>query len=255
MVAVEPVPNEPAAVIDADERLLLIADYHAGFEIAMRYEQGVELPSRAPERKERLLGLVDDLMPDRLVVLGDLTHSIGEPGGAERAELEVLFEELSVPVTLAKGNHDGAIEGFLRRDQPPFDRVAITETGGARLGAVGIAHGHTWPAPDVLGAEVLCIGHEHPTVRLEDEVGGRRIERVWLRGRLLPEPFVEHLDTAIAAGPDLVVFPAFNELCGGTWVNIAEQGYLTPFLPDALAEGTVYLLDGTTLGRLDHLRT
>jgi metallophosphoesterase superfamily enzyme len=118
------------------------------------------------------------------------------------------------------------------------------------LGGVGFEHGHTWPAPEVLRAEVVCLGHEHPCVRLTDDVGGPRVERVWLRGRLSLDPFrAEGYDLPVATAPDLVVFPAFNGLSGGTWVN-EERDFLCPFFPAALwhAETEAYLLDGTRLG-------
>jgi hypothetical protein len=48
--------------------------------------------------------------------------------------------------------------------------------------------------------------------------------------------------------PELVVFPAFNERSGGTWINVAGDDFLAPFLPDGLVTGDAYLLDGTRLG-------
>jgi metallophosphoesterase superfamily enzyme len=96
----------------------------------------------------------------------------------------------------------------------------------------------------------VCVGHEHPQVRLEDAVGGRRIERAWLRGDLVPEPFGEHVGDAGTDEIDgeLVVFPAFNDVAGGTWINVAGQSFLAPFLPEGLADGQAYLPDGTRLG-------
>jgi putative SbcD/Mre11-related phosphoesterase len=245
-MALEPVPGEPAAVADADgERALVIADYHAGLELGLRRD-GVELRSRAAERREHLLGLLADTAPDRLVVLGDLGHAIGDPYGDEREELEALLSAVDVPITIAKGNHDGDIEHLLQ--DLPGD-VTLTPSYGARLGDLGIAHGHTWPAPDVLESEILCVGHEHPVVRLEDEVGGHRMERVWLRGDLVPGPFEAFHDREIPIDGELVVFPAFNGLSGGTWINVDGQEFLAPFLPDGLDDGEAYLLDGTRLGR------
>jgi len=243
----EPIPGEPAATATLEgERVLVIADYHAGYEAGLRAERGVDAPSRAGERRERLLTLLEPGI-DRLAVLGDLMHSIGGPGGAERGELEVALESLppEVEVTLVKGNHDGAIEEWL----PDLE---VAPGNGVRLGPLGLCHGHTWPAPEVLEAEVVCLGHEHPCVRLEDEVGGARVEPVWLRGRLDPEAFegrvaYEGLDLA-ADPPGLVVVPAFNDLAGGTWVNVAGQSFLSPFLPAGLCDGEAYLLDGTRLG-------
>jgi len=148
-------------------------------------------------------------------------------------------------VTLAKGNHDGDVESLLADVPQPVD---ITPGHGRRIGDVGFAHGHTWPSPDVLSADIVCVGHEHPVVRLEDEVGGARVERVWLRGELVAEPFEEYHDADLAIDGELVVCPGFNDLSGGTWVNVAGQDFLAPFLPDGVADAEAYLLNGTRLG-------
>lgn len=253
MVSVEPIPGQAAAIVEDSDRSLLIADYHAGFEAALRYDEGIEIQSRAPNRKRILIELLQEYTPDRLIVLGDLTHSIGEPGGAERAELEVLFADIEIPVVVAKGNHDGALEPFLENDTDLFGQTTLTASGGSRVGNLGIAHGHTWPTLDVLRADVLCIGHEHPCVRLVDDVGGSRIERVWIRGGLNADVFEFHFDRSLQSIPDLVIVPAFNELCGGTWVNESDQAYLSPILPAGLNDGSVHLLDGTRLGSLTSL--
>ncbi|WP_276272328.1 metallophosphoesterase [Haloarcula litorea] len=247
---VEPVPDSPAATVETDgERLLAVADYHAGIEAGLRYE-GVELASAAESRRERLLALVDRSGADRVVVLGDLGHAIGDPFDDERAELTALFDALAVPVTLVKGNHDGDLEGVL---SDLAADVTVTPGHGVRIGDVGFAHGHTWPAPDVLRADVICLGHEHPVVRLEDAVGGTRKERAWLRGSLRREPFAEQFDEVPDVTADAVVFPAFNDRSGGTWVNVEGQSFLAPFLPNALADAEAFLLDGTRLGRYDEV--
>lgn len=254
MAAVEPLPGEPAAIVRVEagsseqpvepgDRALVVADYHAGFEGALRAE-GVELRDRGTQRREHLLDLLDSTDPDRVIFLGDLAHWIGKPAWSERDELDALVEAVTdrVPATLVKGNHDGEIEDAVA--------IPVSDARGLRLGDVGFVHGHTWPSAEVLAADVVCVGHEHPTVRLEDAVGGRRIERVWLRGPLAPAAFTEHVDgEALAAiGGELVVFPAFNELVGGTWINVEGQEFLAPFLPEGLADGQAYLLDGTRLG-------
>ncbi|ADJ15266.1 metallophosphoesterase [Halalkalicoccus jeotgali] len=251
MALVEPIPGEPAARVDlGTERAVVLADFHAGIEGALRYENGVEVASRAEQRRERVQQLLGETDADRLVILGDFMHSIGGPGGAERGEIEVFLESLTVPVTIVKGNHDGDIESIVENARSPrtpgsIPAVTVTSGGGCRLGDVGFCHGHSWPAPEVLGARVVCVGHEHPQVRLTDEVGGTRTERVWLRGALSREPFADRVGAW--TDTDLVVFPAFNELMGGTWVNVG-QDFLCPFLPDGLDGGEAYLLDGTRLG-------
>jgi putative SbcD/Mre11-related phosphoesterase len=251
-MAVEPVPGEPAAVADLpDGRALVVADYHAGLEVALRYD-GVELASHADERREAVLDLLDRTGVSELIFLGDLAHAIGDPGDEERAELVDLLDAVTdrVSVTVVKGNHDGAIGSVA--ETSGFD-IDISPGHGVQLGDVGFAHGHTWPSPDVLSADVVCVGHEHPAVRLEDEVGGARVERAWLRGALDPAPFEGFFDDDLDIDGEIVVFPGFNDLSGGTWVNVEGQGFLAPFLPDGLADGQAYLLDGTRLGAYDRI--
>ncbi|ELZ85965.1 phosphoesterase [Haloferax elongans ATCC BAA-1513] len=250
---VEPIPGHPAAVArttrrDFPERSLVVADYHAGIEAGLRYERGVELPSNTDVRRERLLSLLDRTDADRLVVLGDLGHRISGPKGDEAEELTDLVEAVTdhAEMTLVPGNHDGGLADFFG------DRVEVTDGSGVRLGDVGFCHGHTWPSREVLAADIVCSAHEHPAVRLEDEVGGGRKERVWLRGSLAAEVFADHFDVDVSElewhDPELVVFPAFNNTSGGTWVNVPGQEFLSPFLPDGLVDGEAYLLDGTRLG-------
>jgi putative SbcD/Mre11-related phosphoesterase len=236
----EPVPGEPAAVADCGStRALVVADYHAGLEVGLRSD-GVEIRSRADERRASVLALLEAHAVDRVVFLGDLANGIGEPTGAEREELHTLLSAVTdrVPVTLTKGNHDGKIETVA----DGVTGVEVADGPGVRVGDVGFCHGHTWPAADVLAAPLLCTAHEHPQVRLEDSVGGTRTERVWIRGRVDSEGF-----EAEETGGRLVVCPAFNDLSGGIHVNEAD-GFLSPFLPGGLADGETYLLDGTRLG-------
>jgi metallophosphoesterase superfamily enzyme len=243
-MGVEPIPGAPVAVADyGDGVALVVADYHAGLEADLRRE-GVELDTDAESRRERLLALLTETDPDRLVLLGDLATSIGGPGREERHEIDALLDAVSVPVTIVKGNHDGEIESVVT-DRPD---VTVTDGDGTRMGSVGFAHGHTWPAPEVLAAEAVCVAHEHPVVRLEDEVGGTRTERVWLRGRIDPEPFRNRYGTEPEIAADLIVFPAYNDRSGGTWSNVEGRDFLSPFLPEGLADGEAYLLDGTRLG-------
>ena len=55
-MSVEPVPNEPALLIDGDARSLLVADIHLGVETELR-RSGVILPSQSMESAERILAV------------------------------------------------------------------------------------------------------------------------------------------------------------------------------------------------------
>lgn len=246
MPAIEPIDGHAAAVADGPSGpILVVADYHAGIERTFRRD-GVEIDSRADARREELLGLLDDVDPVRVLFLGDLGHHIGQPDGAELEELLDLEHHLrDREVTLVPGNHDGLLGDALE--------FAVADGAGIKIGDLGFVHGHTWPDPAILDVSVLAIGHEHPCVRLEDDVGGSRIERVWLRGEADPTPFETHHETDLGGPDDIVVFPAFNELAGGTWVNVAGQNFLSPFLPAAAPSAQAYLLDGPRLGQYEKI--
>ena len=254
---VEPIPGDPAATATVgDERVLLVADYHAGIEAGLRHERGVELPTNAERRRQRVLARLAETDADRLVVLGDLGHQIGGADGVEREELDALYQAVvvdrDVAITVAPGNHDGELP-TLFGDR---EGVTILPASGGTLGeppaTLGVLHGHTWPDPALLSATTICMGHEHPQVKLEDSVGGYRVEQAWLRGRVAPTALVDAdpaaLPDAAADPPALVVCPAFNERSGGTWINADGQSFLAPFLPAGLSDAECYLLDGTRLG-------
>ncbi len=258
---VEPVPNAPAAVADDGRtRALIVGDYHAGIEAGLRYERGVELPSNAAERRQRLIELIEQTNVDRLVVAGDLSHRIGSTDGPDAEELDALYsavvEDRNVPITVAPGNHDSGLSELWGQRAgvdilPPSGGLI----GDDNQGTIGVCHGHTWPDPALLSADVLCMAHEHPQVKLTDSVGGYRTEKAWLRGRLDRKVMAEGLDCepdSLEWGdPQLVVLPAFNDRSGGTWVNVDGEGFLSPFLPEALRDSELYLLDGTRLGSYD----
>jgi len=256
---VEPIADAPAAIADdGTRRSLVVGDYHAGIEAGLRYERGVELPSNATGRRQRLIRLIEQAGVDRLIVLGDLSHRIGSTDGPEREELERLYsavvDDRDVPITVAPGNHDGGLsELWAQREGVDI----LSPSGGllgedTKQGTIGVFHGHTWPDPAVLSAEVVCMAHEHPTVKLTDSVGGYRTEKAWLRGRLDREVIADGIgcesDALEWGNPQFVVLPAFNERSGGTWINVDGDDLLAPFLPDALRDGELYLLNGTRLG-------
>jgi len=153
--AVEPVVGEPAAVADlGDRRLLLVADVHAGIEVGLRYERGVELDSRADERRERLCGLIAETDADRLVILGDLAHRIAAPEGDEREELVELIRAVTdrVPMTLVEGNHDaGVAEAFA-------DDLDVIGAGGAYSAATAASATTTQPQVPALASSTAIRG-------------------------------------------------------------------------------------------------
>ena len=252
---IEPIGGAPAALVTTQTaRLLVVGDVHAGIEDALRYERGVELPSAAAHRRYRLLGHCHNLDPDGIVILGDIGHSIAAPRGVESDEIATLLTALAShwPVTITPGNHDGDLRQWLDAsgsiDPAVLAMIDVSPPAGTVIGGVGFLHGHTWPDPTVVDQPLICAAHEHLAVRLPDSVGGSVRSRAWLRATVARTALS---DSDAAEGTTrLVIFPAFNNRSGSTWLADGKNDFLSPYLPGVLKEGEAraYLLDGTDIG-------
>ncbi len=261
---------------DIGERILIVADLHIGLEYELA-KAGVNIPYQTERLQGELLNLVKEYKPDRLVIAGDVKHGVPVTSFQEKRELPTLFEVLlrEVPkIDVTRGNHDGNIQDLATKD------VAIHSSKGIILGddfKVAIFHGHAWPNPKALEADLLVAGHNHPTVLLKTPLGIRMTQRVWVKGVTEPEKlakafleqdgvkyegspvvaFDEKYDAEIGS-PEIILMPTFNDLLGGLPVNSeAPQSLLGPMLRrNAINtdDFEVFLLDGTFLGKVGFLR-
>lgn len=255
---VKPVYNTPALSIDfAGERALVVADLHLGIECELA-ERGISLPSQIPKVKEKLFDLVRNHKANLLVILGDVKHNVPTTTWYEWRELPKFFDDLIrvTKVEIVRGNHDGYLEGMVPRE------VVVHDSHGMVIGKlhrVGLMHGHTWPAPELFGTELIVMGHNHPAIEFRDELGGKSIEPVWLRAKLDARKFPKKLKPFIRENPpEILVIPAFSELVGGVTVNLEMNRKLIGPMFRAgavkLDEAEAYLLDGTFLGKIRRLK-
>ncbi|ASA77113.1 metallophosphoesterase [Thermococcus sp. 5-4] len=178
-------------------RALIIADLHLGYEVSMARE-GFYLPRVFNEVVGRLRSLLERERPKILVVDGDLKHSF-VPEWREREELRAFVEEVGPLVDeliLVKGNHD---VGTLWLRELGVEIVDEFELAGWKL-----VHGHK-----LVDGERFIIGHEHPSIRLRDEVGALVKVPVFLMGE------------------KLIVLPAFSPWAYG---NDVLREIVSPFL-------------------------
>lgn len=130
----------------------------------------------------------------------------------------------------------------------------VQPSSGFILDGVGYFHGHTWPDKKLLDANLLVAGHMHPALRLKDPLGHLPTRRVWARMPLSSDAVFRQygLDKA----PEMVVMPAFNDLCGGLPLNeIADDDCRGPIMVIGdIDRAQIYLLDGTDLGTLKRIR-
>ncbi|HIH69025.1 metallophosphoesterase [Methermicoccus shengliensis] len=245
----QPVVDERALVVEGNERALVVADLHIGIEYELRRE-GVHIPSHTPKLLERLEHVLKYGF-DRLVLLGDVKHTIGGVSPLEKAELPSVLERLGelVHVDIVLGNHDAGIAQLVP------EGVDVHPSGGVVLDGVGYVHGHAWMNSELLGADIIVCAHTHPLVRFVDSLGCTVTLPCWLRTTLRGEVL------SIALGSDahdtpLVVVPAFCTLCGGVVANDPDSELLGPLFSSGAADvehAECYLLDGTHLGALSQL--
>lgn len=156
---------------------------------------------------------------DELIILGDLKH-IGKKG-----RIKEFVEIFDKEITLVKGNHDVKINV----------NINIESSRGIRIGKYGLFHGHAFPSDDVLQAKKLIFAHAHPSILLTDEVGGLK-ERVWLEGKA-------EID---GEKKELLVMPAFNEMCASTAINVEKPAGVI-FRKWNYKKSNAILLDGTLI--------
>lgn len=256
-----PILDEPALTAKNKETALVIADIHLGIEWDL-YRSGINLPSRMKDRLDRILGYIQAVSPDRIVLLGDVKHNVPQVSWQERDEIPRFLETLAeyAHVDIFPGNHDGGIE-FLFSGQKD---IKVHSARGAVLDGTGYFHGHTWPAPELLAASHVIAAHNHPTVRFTDTFGYSMVEPAWIRTKFKPENLKERFGNLNFenreewADPEVFIMPAFNELCGGVPFNESiQEDLLGPVFSSGgieLENAEVYLLDGTRLGLIKNIR-
>jgi len=263
-------------LVEGDERMLLATDFHLGIEYELA-KMGINIPYQTDRFMGELLSLVREHRPDRVILLGDIKHGVPITSFQEKREIPRLFDALLAEVEnvdVVRGNHDANIQNLAPEE------VEIHPSKGFLIGEkyrVAAMHGHAWPYPRLLSADLIVMGHNHPAVQLNTPLGVRITRRAWVRGS--PDPaklaeallkqanidpgddpvgtFQESFELKVGA-PQLVIMPTFNDLMGGLPVNSeAPKSLLGPFFRSGavdVEDFDVYLLDGSFLGKVSFLR-
>lgn len=238
----EPIPDLPALALKGRESWIIVADLHLGIEMQLR-RSGFNIPSQMPKMMASLESLSGH--GNGLVILGDLKHKIPNVGAREDKEIRALVGrmlEVYKRVVLVAGNHDGGVSPVLPEGCEAFSGR------GAKIGSVGLFHGHVWPSDDVMSASTVAMAHVHPSVLMVDSLGTRSTEKCWVRANLVEERVRERYH---ACPERIVIVPAFNPLLTGTPVNGERGSMLGPLFRNGLIDKRsmkVHLLDGTYLG-------
>lgn len=250
---ITPLLNEPALIVENTIRTLVIADIHLGIEWEL-YHSGISIPSQVEKRTARIREYIKEVVPERIVLLGDIKHNVPMTSWQEKQEVPAFLEELAgfAPVDIVPGNHDGDIEGLIP------ENVTIHSMRGFVLDGAGYFHGHTWPDASLLCVSHVVMSHNHPAIRFVDALGHGVSEPVWIRTRFIEKVMFEHYGKTQWSNPEVIIMPAFNELSGGIPFNESiHEELLGPVFANhaiELEKARAFLLDGTDLGTIGGIK-
>ncbi len=166
---------EGAVLLPEHGRVLVVADLHLGKSAAFR-AAGIPVPEGDSARDlQRLSLLCEKHQAQRLVIAGDLVHSLaGRTHDIERM-FESFISNIRIPLLLVRGNHD-------RQAGEPWRLCPVAE----RLEFAGLHIVHD-PA-DAREVPLHLAAHLHPAVRIPDTRGSLRLPCFLLRGNVLVLP-------------------------------------------------------------------
>ena len=247
------VPNESALIhTEGDQATLLVSDLHLGLEKDLA-SKGFRIPPYSQKMLDRINSLAEKNHLNRVIVVGDVKHSIGKVEDVDWGIIPWFFDtllDIFHSVEIVPGNHDGGIRFVLP------NRVKLYPAEGMVIGKrqkVGVTHGHSWPSKEVIASRNIVMGHSHFRYEMRDKFGGRSKEAVWLFAAYDVADMLEKAELpAVKQGEGkLIVMPPFNNLVGGQAIN-AKGGFdFGPILSSRsfrLTDADIFLLDGTRVG-------
>ena len=270
----------PAALVKTEKtKTLLIADLHLGWEIHLQ-EKGIHVPSQTGKILNKLLSIISECKPNRLVILGDVKYTVASSEFGEWRDIPDFFAKLQSyisDIAIVRGNHDANLEPLLP------EKIELLAATGKVIGDVGVFHGHKWPSPELLGCKTLVMGHLHPVVVFRDPTGFKTTRQVWMRAKCNTEALAkillqksrvkivgsvaETLKKNYNIKPkttEIFIMPSFNDFLGGRPVNenrpakeIGGEALIGPVLRSEAVDvddAELYLVDGNYLGTLNQLR-
>jgi len=109
------VPGESALIHkDGGDSTLLVSDLHLGLEKEMA-SKGFRIPPYSMKMLERINAIAEKTKPNRIVVVGDVKHSIGKVEDIDWGIMPWFFDtllDIFPSVEVVPGNHDGGIRAL-----------------------------------------------------------------------------------------------------------------------------------------------
>ena len=208
------VPGKPA-LYNKQAKAIVIADLHLGFE-SEAVKEGLYLPRlQLRKAKELVEKLSREVGAPLLVINGDLKHTFEKLTMQEREELSKFLahaREYFSDIVLVRGNHDTFVTIIT-------DRFDVDVVESFRLDSeTMLVHGHRKYHRDLdRDIKYVVIGHEHPAVKISDELGS-------------VAKYPCFLQMPLKDGRTLIVLPAAGYYQTGNPVTLDSSQYLSPIV-------------------------
>lgn len=200
------VDGEPIAYIRSLESLVM-ADLHLGYEGVMA-DNGIFIPKVNLKHIEDLISkAVEIYNPKRVIIDGDIKNDFSKVTLDEFNELLGLINFLKskkLSIILIKGNHDNFVDKYREAFKLEIYQQEMM------IDNYLFIHGEMLPDEEHLKkADFIIMGHEHPSIAIYNDVGGKEKLRCFLLGKYKSK--------------DILVLPAMSYFAGGTEVNILPK--------------------------------
>jgi hypothetical protein len=222
---------------------LIVGDTHFGMEAKLR-RKGIYDDQFSMRLFNKLKELIEHHKAKKVIFLGDVKEDITMLD----KKSEDILSRLSMlcEVVIVRGNHDGGIDNFKNANVVPAEGIVYE--------GLGLMHGHSWPAEEIMRCKYLVMGHQHPMISVSDAFGRKHVEPAWMIVPANDDIIAERYPEA-KRGLELIMMPAFNPLVG-TVIKIDKKERLGPILNNRLfklSHAIVFRLDGTRLGKLENI--
>lgn len=227
-----------------DEKILLVADLHLGFEIEW-FGRGLKtsIPNWSMEIINNLRKDILDLQPSHLIICGDFEHhyslkkkkkekiSISIPENMKQSIIEKFSSEIlaisDLEVTFVCGENDIFLYQEFRSD------CNIIPSSGKPFfnNELGIFHGDSIPFKEIVFSSEVVLGHVHPAIKLKDDLQVRHEYPVFVKLSLPREDsfslfnFPFDLDEiGMIDLMSIIILPAYNPYIPGYVLNKIDGG-------------------------------
>jgi putative SbcD/Mre11-related phosphoesterase len=233
------IPRYPALVINGNEKSLVIADLHLGFEAKLS-SNNIYLGKNTSvtETAKDIEKILDKTKPESLILLGDIKSGIRSITKTEWNTIPTFFEIIKkrIDVTVIPGNHDANIEKLIPRG------ITLASSKGIVIENMLLTHGHTMPSENFSHVNKIIMGHLHPI--FFDKNSLLNGKRVWVSLKSKKQKIFP----SRAGELEITILPSFNKYFYATQKKFYKKS-ISPIIERMEAlQAKIVDLDGTIIG-------